>query len=72
MNNVIIANTPEKINGLRLLTLKNALKLEVIGMKRRGASAFSIVKAEFGLKGNKQSVLDQFVNILKEKGILQK
>jgi hypothetical protein len=30
-----------------------------MGMKRSGSSAYSIVKEEFGLKGNKKSVLQQ-------------
>ena len=36
-----------------------ALKLEMVGMKRRGASVYSIVKKQYGLTGNKQSVYDQ-------------
>jgi anion-transporting ArsA/GET3 family ATPase len=71
MNDTIICDTPEKINAFRLLSLKGALSLEVKGLKRsRGPSAFATVKAEFGLKGSKAVVLEQFVKILKEKGIL--
>lgn len=45
----------------RLLALKGALKLECLGMRRsRGPSAYSIVKREFGFKGNKNSVYTQF------------
>lgn len=53
----------------RLLTLLAALKLEVKGMKRRGKTANQIIKDEFGFKGNRQRVLDQFeayVNELRE------
>jgi len=35
-------------------------------MSRRGQSAYSIVKAEYGLKGNKKSVLEQMEKIIKE------
>jgi hypothetical protein len=35
-------------------------------MKRRGQSAYAIVKAELGLKGNKKSVLEQLEQIIKE------
>jgi hypothetical protein len=70
MNDTIICDTPEKINAFRLLRLKGALYLETKGMKCRGQSACAQVKAEFGLKGTKVSVLEQFVKILKEKGIL--
>ena len=61
-----LLTTPEEIDGFRLITLRSALKLEVLGMKRRGASVYSIVKKEFGLKGNKQSVYDQFDEIVTE------
>ena len=44
----------------RLCTLKSALKLEILGMKRRGQSVYSIIKNEFDLKGNKQRVFEQF------------
>lgn len=49
----------ENIKNARILTLRSALKLEVAGMTRRGRSVYSIVKEEFGFKGNKQKVLDQ-------------
>ena len=48
------------IDLYRLCTLKSALKLEILGMKRRGQSVYSIIKNEFGLKGNKQRVFEQF------------
>jgi hypothetical protein len=66
----MIADTPEKINAFRLLALKGALKMECLGMKRRGPSALSIVKAEFGFKGSKQKVYDLYVQHLKDTGIL--
>ena len=43
----------------RLLTLRSALELEILGMKRRGRSVYAIIKEEFGFKGNKQKVYDQ-------------
>jgi hypothetical protein len=58
--------TPEEISAARLITLRGALKLELLGMKRRGRSAYSIIKQEFGLTGNKQRVYDQFDNIVKD------
>jgi len=39
------------------------LKLEVLGMKRRGRSVYAIVKDEFGLRGNKKRVLEQLQEI---------
>ena len=44
----------------RLFVLKHALKVEMLGMKRRGRSVYSIIKEEFGLKGNRQKVYDTF------------
>jgi DNA-directed RNA polymerase beta' subunit len=63
---MITANTPESIDRFRLVALKSALKLETLGMKRRGQSAYSIVKQELGLKGNKESVLKQLEAKIKE------
>jgi len=48
--------TGEHVELYRLLALKAALKLEMKGMKRRGRSVYSILKAE-GYRGNKASVL---------------
>ncbi len=54
-----IYDTPEKIDSYRLKVLRGALKLEILGMKRRGPSAYSIIKKEFGFKGSKVKVLEQ-------------
>lgn len=55
----VAINTPEKIALWRLLTLKQALILEIKGMKRsRGPTAYSILKKEYGYKGSRQAVLD--------------
>jgi hypothetical protein len=54
----------ENIDRARLIILKGALKLEVVGMKNRGMSAYQIVKKEFGFKGSKQSVLEQLTNYI--------
>ena len=55
----------ENIERYRLLVLKTKLQLEIsTGMKvTRGRTAYSIIKDEFNLKGNKQKVLDQFVEL---------
>lgn len=55
----MIADTPEQIAYIRLCTLKGALKLEMTGLKRRGQSALSILKQEFGYKGSRANVLAQ-------------
>ena len=56
---MMIADTPYKIDLLTLLYLRRNLKLEVVGSKGRGRSAYSVLKQELGIKGNKQKVLDQ-------------
>lgn len=63
-NEINIIDTPEAIDNYRKRVLLSALKLEIVGMKRRGPSAYSIIKKEFALKGNKQKVYEQFKNII--------
>tara|TARA_R100000152_G_C6558457_1_gene30222 strand:+ start:192 stop:392 length:201 start_codon:yes stop_codon:yes gene_type:complete len=58
--------TGYQIDRFRLLVLRSALKLEIKGMKKRGKSAYSTIKQEFNLKGNKQRVLDQLNDIITE------
>ena len=53
----------ENIDLYRMAVLEKALKLELIGLKGRGRSAYAVIKSEFGLKGNKQKVYDQFVQL---------
>lgn len=40
------------IDRFQLVVLRSAVKLEKLGMKRRGTSATAIAKARFGLKRN--------------------
>ena len=47
------------VNFFRLLTLRSALKLEILGMKNSRRSVYAIIKEEFGFRGNKQKVYDQ-------------
>jgi hypothetical protein len=57
-----ILSTPDQIQGARLLTLRQALKLEIKGMRRTGRSAYAILKDE-GFTGTRQQVLDQLDQI---------
>tara|TARA_R110002126_G_scaffold80826_1_gene199788 strand:+ start:1390 stop:1596 length:207 start_codon:yes stop_codon:yes gene_type:complete len=52
-----ITNT-DHIAQMRILTLRQALRLEMMGMKRGGKSAYAILKAE-GYKGTRQQIFDQ-------------
>ena len=56
--------TGAQITDYRAKMLLSALKLECLGMKRRGPIVYSIVKAEYNLKGSKQSVYNQLAAIL--------
>jgi hypothetical protein len=49
------------------LTLLRGLKLEADGYQvKRPPSCYSVVKKEFGLKGNKAKVLEQFTKIVND------
>ena len=54
-----VADKPHEIEWTRLLYLRYGLRMEVVGLKGRGRSAYSRAKEELGIKGNKQKVLDQ-------------
>lgn len=67
----MIIDTPEGIAAYRMLALRGALKLEILGMKRRGRSAASIIKEEYGFKGNNKKVLEQYEAHLRTIGVLR-
>ena len=69
MNKTIVLDTPQAIDGLRIRTLRSALRLECLGMTRRGQSAYSMVKDEFGFKGSKKRVLGQLLAYIEEHNI---
>ena len=63
-------NTPEQIQMAKYLTMRSGLQLEVKGMRlTRGVSCYKMIKDRFGLKGNKQKVLEQFEDLLREAGV---
>jgi hypothetical protein len=71
MNGTMI-DTPEGIQRFALIALKSRLKLESVGMKGRGKSALSQVKA-MGIKARTASeALPKYIAMLEEKGILAK
>jgi hypothetical protein len=56
---------PNQIAIYRLMTLRAGLKLEIRGMKVKGGkSCYSIIRNEFGLKGDRASVLEQLDEML--------
>ena len=69
---MLVLKTPDQINAFRLLTLKGALKMETFGMTRRGESAFSVIKREFGLKAaSAKKLLPLYEEYLTDLGILK-
>ena len=67
-----IVATGDGIKVFQLLALRGALKMESIGMKRRGKSALSIVKAQTGLKARTaEDMVPKYEEWLRTQGILQ-
>lgn len=61
----MILDRPDQIEHFRFLTLRQALKLEIKGLKMsRGVSAYAILKRELGLKGSRISVFNQLSEML--------
>lgn len=65
-SNGSIICTGDGVPLYRMVALKSALKLECVGLKRRGRSAYAIIKEEWGLKGTRESVLEQFTLLCAE------
>jgi hypothetical protein len=63
---MMVYDSAEQIAMFRMKALRGALKLEILGMKRRGRSVYSIVKEEFGFKGGKAKVLKQLESKIEE------
>lgn len=55
----------EQIDKARLLALRQALKLEIYGMHKKGRSAYSILKS-MGFKGSKEDIFEQLSIIRQE------
>jgi len=69
---MICLDTPEQIDGARMLVLRSGLKVELSGLRlTRGRTCYSMIKEEFNLKGNKEKVLKDFEEILRENNILK-
>ena len=68
-----ITITGDSINVYRLLTIRQGLKAEAMGMRltSRAPSCLSIVKREFGFKGNLQKVTAQYEAMLRAANIIE-
>lgn len=65
----LVIDTPEGIEAYRLLAIKARLKMEMRGIRFR-RSTFAAVRKEFGFKGNRAKVYDQYLDMLLERGLL--
>lgn len=65
---MITIKGPEEVARYRKLVLLKALKLEIAGMRRRGRSAYSIIKSEFGLTGSRKKVYEDFEQLINSNG----
>ena len=62
----MMITNPNHIELYAMQCQKQALRLEIYGMKRRGSSAYALIKEIYGLKGSKQRVLEQFTKIIED------
>ena len=61
----MILTEPTQIEAFRQRTLLKGLEAELMGMRLcRGRSCYSLIKEQFGLKGGKQKVYNQFKQLL--------
>ena len=62
----MIIDNPNHIELYQMMVQKQALKLEIYGMKTRGRSAYVLIKEMYGLKVSKQRVFEQFTKIIED------
>lgn len=55
-NNATVIDTPDKIARFALVSLRGALRLEALGMKKKGQSALSIARAK-GFRGSRKAII---------------
>jgi len=56
--------TQPEMDFYQLVARRASLKLELVGMKRRGRTAYSICKQVYGLRGTRQRVLAQMNDLI--------
>ena len=62
----MIIDNPNHIELYQMMIQKQALKLEIYGLKTRGKSAYVLIKEMYKLKGSKQKVLEQFTKMIED------
>ena len=60
--------TKNSVNLYRMMTLQQGLAMEMKGMRltRKAPTCYSIIKREYGLKGNRKRVFDQFSELVRQ------
>ena len=56
----MIIDNPNHIEVYTMMVQRQALKLQMKGIKTRGRSAYSLIKEQYGLKGNITKVYTEF------------
>lgn len=56
----------EQIPVFTMICQRQALKLELLGLKHSRGSMYAHIKRTYGLKGSKQKVYDQFAAMVEE------
>ena len=64
---MIAYDSIEEIELFRIKTLCQGIKLEMLGMKKKGRSCHSLAKEEFHLSGTRQMVLEDLISINQQK-----
>jgi hypothetical protein len=65
MGAAMMITQPNQIALYRLIVLRSGLRLEIKGLKVKGGkSCYSIIRTEFGLKGDRANVLEQLDAII--------
>jgi hypothetical protein len=56
------------VDVYRMITLASGLRMEIRGMRltRKAPTCYSVIKSEWGLKGNRQKVLSQFLPLVEK------
>lgn len=62
---------PDQIRAWYLLSWRSRLKLEIKGIRFKDGSTYAHIKREFGFKGNKEKVLEQYEAHLRGLGVLR-
>jgi hypothetical protein len=65
----MVFDGPQAVNFLRMTMILRGMKLELrtgMRMTSRAPSCFTLARREYGLKGNKQKLIDQFEVLVNE------